>query len=108
MENEHSQELQLARDLTDFQNLLDKEAVGQTLETYYEKCPSPFAQTDIDELFKLDKRPQPLGYIREILGLDAADEGKLMALLSDRPHGASQAWQGEGIRVRYLGHACID
>jgi len=175
MASEHSRELQLARDLTDFQNLLDKEAVGQTLETYYEKMPEslrgrvellydynsrpivrcieslfyqsphykkhlqslrlfsqthdrarsyymstprlpeadaiewnlPFAHSDIDELFKLDNRPQPLGHIREILGLNVADEDKLKALLSDRPHGASQAWQGEGVRVRYLGHASV-
>lgn len=175
MESEHAAELRLAQDLIDFQNLLDKEAVGQSLEPYYGNMPeslrgrvellydyncrpivrcieslfyrSPhykkrlqslrlftqthdrarsyymstprlseagaldwniaFAQTEIDELFKLDSRPQPLGHIREILGLDAADEHRLLPLLSDQAPKASQAWQGEGVRVRYLGHASV-
>lgn len=175
IDSEHGTELQLARDLTDFQNLLDKEALGQSLEPYYEKLPEslkgrvellydynsrpivrcieslfyqsphykkhlqslrlfnqthdrarsyymstprlpeqdtvewniPFARAEIDELFKLDGAPQPLGYLRELLGLDAADAGKLTALLSEQPPRPASAWQGPGARIRYLGHASI-
>jgi len=175
IENEHSPELQLAQDLTDFQNLLDNEALGQSLEPYYEKLPEslkgrvellydynsrpivrcieslfyqsphykkhlqslrlfsqvhdrarpyymstprlpeqdtvewriPFAKAEIDELFKLDSQAQPLGFIRELLGLDAADDSKLMALLTEQAPKPSQAWQGDGVRIRYLGHAGV-
>ncbi|TAL54244.1 MAG: MBL fold metallo-hydrolase, partial [Methylovulum sp.] len=175
IENEHSPELQLAQDLTDFQNLLDNEALGQSLEPYYEKLPEslkgrvellydynsrpivrcieslfyqsphykkhlqslrlfsqthdrarpyymstprlpeqdtvewniPFAKAEIDELFKLDSQAQPLGFIRELLGLDAADDGKLMTLLTEQAPKPSQAWLGEGVRIRYLGHASV-
>ncbi len=175
MEGEHGNNLQLAQDLIDFQNLLDKEALGQSLESYYEKMPEslkgyvellydyhsrpivrcieslfykspyykkqlqslrlftqthdrardyymstprlaedhtiewncPFTESHIDELFKLDIEPKPLATIRELLGLDKNDDEKLLTLLSDQAPNITENWQGEGIRVRYLGHASV-
>jgi L-ascorbate metabolism protein UlaG (beta-lactamase superfamily) len=175
MEGEHGNNLQLAQDLIDFQNLLDKEALGQSLESYYEKMPEslkgyvellydyhsrpivrcieslfykspyykkhkqslrlftqthdrardyymstprlaeahtiewncPFTESSIDELFKLDIEPKPLAAIRDLLGLDKADDARLLALLSEHPPKVTEKWQGEGIRVRYLGHASV-
>ncbi|EGW20006.1 MBL fold metallo-hydrolase [Methylobacter tundripaludum] len=175
MDSEHGGNLQMAQDLIDFQNLLDREAAGQSLEPYYAVLPEsmrgyvellydynnrpivrcieslfyksphyknhlqslrlftqthdrarpyymstprlpehdsvewaiPFAQAQIDELFKLDSRPQSLAYIRELLGLDAGDDEKLIDLLTDQPPRAAEVWQGSGVRVRYLGHASV-
>jgi hypothetical protein len=175
MESEHSDNLQLAQDLLNFQNLLDKEAQGQSLEPYYDKLPVslrgrveliydyhsrpivrcieslfykspyykkrlqslhlftqthdrarayymssprlpeadtvgwtiPFADADLDELFRLDSRPQPLGSIRELLGLTVADEPRLKKLLSEQPLPAKEVWHGQGARIRYLGHAGV-
>jgi len=175
IETEHGDSLQMARDLLDFQNLLDQEANGQSLEPYYRQLPEslrgyvellydynnrpivrcieslfyksrhykkhlqslrlftqthdrmrayymstprlpdddsiawhiPFSENTIDELFKLDSQPQPLPYIREVLGLDAADDHKLTRLLTDKPPRQNEPWQGPGARVRYLGHACV-
>lgn len=175
LESEHSDDLRLAQDLLSFQNFLDKEAVGQCIEAYYEKMPEslrgyvellydynsrpivrciesllyksphyknhlqslrlftqthdrarayymstprlpdqdsidwtlPFAKAEIDELFKLDSQPQSLSFIREILGLPSADEPKLLRLLSDQPPQLTEAWQGQGARLRYLGHASV-
>ncbi|WP_367156100.1 MBL fold metallo-hydrolase [Methylomonas sp. HYX-M1] len=175
MDKEHGATQQMAQDLIAFQNLLDKEATGQSLEPYYAVLPEslrgfiellydynnrpivrcieslfyksthykkhlqslhlftqthdrarayymstprlptddsiewtiPFARTEIDELFKLDNQPQPLSYIRELLGLDAGDDKKLISLLTDRPPYMAEKWQGSGIRVRYFGHACV-
>lgn len=175
LEHEHRHDLQLAQDLIDFQIILDKEAVGQSLEPYYEKLPDtlrghvellydyncrpivrcieslfyksphyqdrlqslhlftqthdrarsyymstpriheqdtigwsvPFKTREIDELFKLDKSPQPLSYIRELLGLDVSDEQKLITLLSNQPQQITESWRGENVRIRYFGHACI-
>ncbi|NOU21260.1 MAG: MBL fold metallo-hydrolase [Methyloglobulus sp.] len=175
LEYEHSHDLQLAQDLINFQNFLDKEAVGQSLEPYYEKLPEslrgyvellsdynsrpivrcieslfyksphyqdrlqslhlftqtndrarsyymstprlperdaiewniPFKKKEIDELFKLDSCPQPLSYIRELLGLNIADDQKLISLLSDQPSGTTEPWYGKNVRIRYLGHASV-
>ncbi len=175
MDSEHGVSLQMAQDLIAFQNLLDSEANGQTLEPYYAMLPEslrgyvellygynnrpivrcieslfyksphykkqlqslrlftqthdrarayymstprlptddsvewamPFAQAEIDELFKLDSLPQPLAYIREVLGLDSSDDQKLINLLTDQPLRNAEAWQGRGVRVRYLGHASV-
>lgn len=175
MDSHHQANLQLAQDLIAFQNLLDREAAGQSLEPYYAMLPEslrgyvellydynnrpivrcieslfykspyykknlqslrlftqghdrarpyymstprlptddsidwtiPFAHAQIDELFKLDNQPQPLAYIRGLLGLDADDDKLLLRLLSDRPAKTTEAWQGSGVRVRYLGHASV-
>lgn len=67
----------------------------------------PFASDRIDELFALDATPQPLGYIRELLDLQPADEERLLPLLTREPAPAVEPWQGEGIRIRYCGHASV-
>jgi L-ascorbate metabolism protein UlaG (beta-lactamase superfamily) len=69
----------------------------------------PFNDHDIDELFALDVRPQPLGLIREILGLQKSDDQRLLPLLSQDP----VSFSGRGdknkkkISIRYFGHACV-
>lgn len=175
MDLEHADSLQMARDLIDFQNLLDNEALGQSLEPYYQAMPDslrgfveliygyhnrpivrcieslfyksphykkklqslhlftqthdrsrayymstprlqddesirwniPFSESSIDELFKLDHQPKPLGRIRELLGLDSADDGKLIPLLTESPPRSPEPWRGLGVRIRYLGHASV-
>lgn len=171
----HRANLELAADLMEFQNLLLKEAKGQSLEPYYEKVPRslrgyvelvydyhhrpsvrllesllyespyydeglqsfrlfrqasdegrpffmstprlpsdgqldwdvPFASPAVDELFRLDADPKPLGYIRELLGLSPADEPRLLPLLSAEPVSRREPWDGSSVRIRYFGHACV-
>ncbi|NOT13441.1 MAG: MBL fold metallo-hydrolase [Methylococcaceae bacterium] len=175
LESEHQDDLTFAQALIDFQNWLDKEVTGQSLNDYYQTLPDSlrgyvellydynsrpivrcienllyhskhykkylqslhfFTQThdrkrayymstprlhnqdtidwnisfdndEIDELFKLDRQPQPLEYIRQILGLPPEDEEKLLALLTDKPPRQVDVWQGKGIRIRYYGHASV-
>jgi L-ascorbate metabolism protein UlaG (beta-lactamase superfamily) len=66
-----------------------------------------FAEPRVDELFRLDVAPQPLAYISELLGLDAADEHLLLPLLSEDDTAPSQQWDGPTARIRYFGHACV-
>ncbi len=67
----------------------------------------PFDDPLIDEFFKLDVSPQPLGHIREILGLQASDEPRLLPLLSAQTASPPiEGWDGAGVRIRYIGHAC--
>jgi len=56
----------------------------------------------IDEFFKLEHTAQPLGYIRELFGLD---ERRLLPMLTTKEI-ETQRWTGP-LRVRYYGHACV-
>lgn len=175
LESEHQDDLTFAQALIDFQNWLQKEVTGQSLNDYYQTLPDSlqgyvellydyhsrpivrciesllyrskyykkhlqslhlFTQTHdrmrayymstprlaeqntiewsisfdnskIDELFRLDSQPQPLDYIRQIIGLAPEDDRKLLALLSDTPPKHVDVWQGKGIRIRYYGHASV-
>lgn len=66
----------------------------------------PFNDPRIDELFRLDREPQPLARIREILGLTTADDERLLPLLTSDPLPPAPRWEGEEARIRYFGHAC--
>lgn len=66
----------------------------------------PFADERVDRLFGLDRAPRPLEEIRELLGLSAAEERRLLPLLSCEPLGERRPWDGDEIRIRYFGHAC--
>lgn len=66
-----------------------------------------FDSAKIDELFKLEVVPQPLGQIRETLSLEVGQEENLLPLLSSRPISPPEIWKGKVPRVRYLGHACV-
>ncbi|MFL6285811.1 MAG: MBL fold metallo-hydrolase [Pyrinomonadaceae bacterium] len=69
----------------------------------------PFNHEGIDELCRMRAVPRTFGHIREALGLKAHDEAKLMSLLTEEPPAARRApkFDGEGVRVRYFGHACV-
>ncbi len=68
---------------------------------------TPFDTLEVGDLYKLDACPQPLGHIRELLGLTLHDERRLTPLLSDEPLAPTKRWAGPGIRLRYFGHACV-
>jgi L-ascorbate metabolism protein UlaG (beta-lactamase superfamily) len=66
-----------------------------------------FDDPRVDALFALDTAPQPLGAIRELLGVPASSEALLRMLFAEtqvpepRRHGAGH------IRVQHFGHACV-
>lgn len=66
-----------------------------------------FDNQQVSEFFKLDAQPQPLGYVRELLGLRVADEHHLRPLLCEDPPKPAERWDGVRPRVRYFGHACV-
>lgn len=66
-----------------------------------------FADSVVDELFRLNTTPQPLGYIRELLDVSLANEETLLSLLSEKPAVVPpEKWNRPDARVRYFGHAC--
>jgi L-ascorbate metabolism protein UlaG (beta-lactamase superfamily) len=67
----------------------------------------PFASPLVDEFFKLETEAQPLGYVRELLGLPASEEDLLATLLTAEPARAPERRDGTEARIRYFGHACV-
>jgi len=67
----------------------------------------PFESPEIDELFKVEHKPVPLGQIKEVLNLDPANEGVLSNLVTTATSPPREKWDGPGVRIRYFGHACL-
>lgn len=65
----------------------------------------PFADSRVDELFRLDHAPQSLGYVRELLDLDPASEPLLLSFLSGETPHQRESWDHPEVRIRTLGHA---
>ncbi len=67
----------------------------------------PFNHEGIDELFKMREVPQPFGYIKEVLGFDNELDEKFSSFVSEEAPPKPRRYDGDGVRVRYYGHACI-
>ncbi len=68
----------------------------------------PFKAAALDEFFRLNTTPQPLGYIRELLGASVTHDELLLSVLSEKPAVVPpETWNGPDARVRYFGHACV-
>lgn len=66
-----------------------------------------FDDPAIDELFKLNFQPQPLGHIGDALSLDAGAVELLRPLLTQQPPRPAAKYDGDDVRIRYFGHACV-
>jgi L-ascorbate metabolism protein UlaG (beta-lactamase superfamily) len=66
-----------------------------------------FDSPRVDEFFGLHTNPQRLGRIRELLDLSTADDDLLHSLLVTDTFAPHENWNGETVRVRYFGHACV-
>lgn len=67
----------------------------------------PFSSAQLDELFKTKYEPRPLGEIKELLGVSAEDDQLLSSFFTSEPERAGGRYEGDGVRIRYLGHACV-
>ena len=67
----------------------------------------PFAHPAIDELFKMKQTPQTFGYINEFLQLDPEQEAVFKTFLTEEQPEPPPKFEGEGVRLRYFGHACV-
>jgi L-ascorbate metabolism protein UlaG (beta-lactamase superfamily) len=67
----------------------------------------PFSDPGLDELFKMKHTPQPLGHAVEALGINATDAELFSTLFTEEPPAPPDKFTGEGVRIRYFGHACI-
>lgn len=67
----------------------------------------PFAAKELDELFKMKFEPQPYAYIKDVLGVPDESDELFASLFTTEPPPTPDRYEGDAVRVRYLGHACI-
>lgn len=69
--------------------------------------PMSFDSKGLDELFKMKNTPQTYDYIKEKLGVSIPDEELFKSFFTKEAPPKYQKYEGDGIRTRYFGHACI-
>lgn len=67
----------------------------------------PFSSEALDELFRMKYQPQALGYIREALQVSETEHAQFAEFFTEVPPPAATRYEGDGVRIRYFGHACI-
>ncbi|MDT5271746.1 MAG: hypothetical protein QOH49_3932 [Acidobacteriota bacterium] len=67
----------------------------------------PFNSPALDELFKMKEVPQPLSYIKSLLGVADEDEELFSTFFTPEPPAPAHRYDGDDIRIRYYGHACV-
>lgn len=67
----------------------------------------PFNHPGLDELFKMKHTPQPLGHVAEALEIKPADAELFATMFTENAPPQTERFNGEGVRIRYFGHACI-
>ncbi|HEU4767848.1 MAG TPA: MBL fold metallo-hydrolase, partial [Pyrinomonadaceae bacterium] len=67
----------------------------------------PFNHEGIDVLFKMKQTPQRLGYAGETLGIKTGDAEFFGSLFTEDAPAPFDKFTGEGVRIRYFGHACV-
>jgi L-ascorbate metabolism protein UlaG (beta-lactamase superfamily) len=67
----------------------------------------PFDHPGIDELAKMKDTPQSFGYIKDVLGFEDRFDTLFASFLTPEAPRKTSRYDGDGIRVRYLGHACV-
>lgn len=67
----------------------------------------PFADEEIDWLFRLKTDPQPWSAIKQTLQLQDDQDETMRSFLTPDPPPRYVPYSGEGVRWRYFGHACI-
>lgn len=71
------------------------------------QLPIPFSDKRIDELCRLKTTPAPYGHIKEAFGISEEEEEVFRSFLTTQPPAAREGYDGEGVRMRYFGHACV-
>jgi L-ascorbate metabolism protein UlaG (beta-lactamase superfamily) len=67
----------------------------------------PFKSEALDELFKMKTTPQPFEYIKDALGIANEGNGLFATFFSEDAPEPLRHFDGDGVRIRYFGHACI-
>lgn len=67
----------------------------------------PFADARLDELFRMRSAPRSYARIKDLLGVRQEDEETFRSLFTAAAPKPPEAYDGQRVRVRYFGHACL-
>ncbi|MEO0397495.1 MAG: thioester reductase domain-containing protein [Cyanobacteria bacterium P01_A01_bin.137] len=67
----------------------------------------PFADQRLDQLFQMRHRPQSVQGMAELLNIPEQDRPFFNTLFTPEAPQHRPPYQGNGVRIRYLGHACV-
>jgi L-ascorbate metabolism protein UlaG (beta-lactamase superfamily) len=67
----------------------------------------PYRHEGLDALFRMRTTPGEPERVAEQLGVPAASAKAFADLFTETPPRQSERYTGEGVRVRYFGHACV-
>jgi L-ascorbate metabolism protein UlaG (beta-lactamase superfamily) len=67
----------------------------------------PFKHPGIDLLSRMKREPGSIDEIAQILGIQPAQRALFDTFFTTEPHPAYSKYEGDKIRMRYFGHACI-
>ena len=67
----------------------------------------PFADARLDQLFQMRHHPQSVQAMAERLEIPAPAYPFFSQFFTSEPPRQCSPYQGEGVRIRYLGHACV-
>ncbi|MDB9524608.1 thioester reductase domain-containing protein [Oscillatoria sp. CS-180] len=71
------------------------------------QIPRPFCDRTWDQLFTMRHTPQSVGQMAAALGLDKSQTGRFANLFTTTPPRDRSPYDGNGVRIRYFGHACV-
>jgi hypothetical protein len=66
-----------------------------------------FQDPRLEELFRLDSQPRPLGEIVDLLGDVKAADQLQQGFVTSQPANLRPRYTGDRVRLQYLGHACV-
>jgi len=69
--------------------------------------PIPFYDARLDTLFRMDVEPGSRDEIRELIGVSPGQSAAFDRLFRENAPQAPNKWRGDGLRIRYFGHACV-
>lgn len=67
----------------------------------------PFRHEALDTLYAMRRTPGPVEPVREALGLSGEDAALFSTFFTEQAPRPAPRYDGEGVRVRYFGHACV-
>ncbi|AKJ02422.1 L-ascorbate metabolism protein UlaG (beta-lactamase superfamily) [Archangium gephyra] len=67
----------------------------------------PYRHEALDQLYAMRRTPGPVEPVREALGIEPRDFETFSSFFTEQPPRPAPRYDGDGVRVRYFGHACV-
>ena len=102
-----NQRIALSETNSDFRKfVLSTPRLDQKDEVYLN---TPFSESKLDRLFRMKEKPESLDEIRDLFEIPESKQQLFQSFFTTTPPltVSDRNYQGEGIRLRYFGHACI-